>query len=59
MTVYEQESLSWTIDVKSSVKATQSRTNGLLIVYEKITEHPLDVYQKIFKHSSLDLDPES
>ena len=59
VTIYEQESLLWAIDVEPSVKATQFKTNRILIIYNNITEHPFGVYQKIFKHFSLDLGPES
>lgn len=59
LTIYEQESLLWAIDVEPSVKATHFKTNGLLVIYENITEYPFEVYQEIFKHFSLGLGPES
>ncbi len=59
LTIYEQESLLWAVDVEICVKTCQSQLNGLLVVYEHLTEEPFEVYKKVFNHFGLELGPES
>ncbi|NET57408.1 MAG: sulfotransferase [Symploca sp. SIO2E6] len=55
----EQEALLWLLEVGQSVPACQNYSNGLLVIYEELTERPLEVTEKIFSHFGLNMAQES
>ncbi|MCP2727413.1 sulfotransferase domain-containing protein [Limnofasciculus baicalensis] len=59
LTLCEQEALMWRIDVERAVSACQSNYNGLLVVYEELTQNTLEISSKVFHHLGLEIAKES
>lgn len=59
LTVCEQEALMWRLDVERAVSACQSHPNGLLVVYEELTQNTLEISSKVFHHLGLEIAKES
>ncbi|NEP08673.1 MAG: sulfotransferase [Symploca sp. SIO2C1] len=55
----EQEALLWLVEVGRSVSACQNSPNGLLVIYEELTERTLELTEKIFSHFGLNMAQES
>lgn len=57
--VCEQEALLWLIDVGRALRACKNSSNGLVVVYEQLTQLPLETSEKVFQHFALDMTSES
>lgn len=59
LSIVEQEALLWRLDVDRVVRACQDQDNGLLVIYEALTLHPLEIAQKVFAHFGLQMTPQT
>ena len=57
--VCQQEALLWLIDVGRALRACKNSSNGLVLIYEQLTQQPLEISTKVFQHFGLDITPES
>ena len=57
--VCEQEVLLWLIDVGQALRACKNSAKGMVVIYEQLTQLPLETSTKVFQHFGLDMTPES
>lgn len=57
--ICQQEALLWLIDVGRALRACKNSSNGLVVIYEQLTQQPLEISTKVFQHFGLDITPES
>ena len=59
LTISEQEALYWLVEIGRALRACQKSPNGLIVIYEELTESPLEIAQKVFQHFNLTMPEES
>ncbi|MGK7938517.1 MAG: sulfotransferase domain-containing protein [Xenococcaceae cyanobacterium] len=59
LTIAEQEALYWLVQTGRALRACQKSANGLIVIYEELTERPLEIAQQVFQHFKLEMPAES
>lgn len=59
LTISEQEALYWLVEIRRALRACQKSPNGLTVIYEELTERPLEIAQEVFQHFNLTMSEES
>ena len=59
LSISEQEALLWRLDVEQALSACQVNKNGLLVIYEGLVAHPLEIASKVFNHLGLEMTRET
>ncbi|MDJ0687656.1 MAG: hypothetical protein QNJ41_04020 [Xenococcaceae cyanobacterium MO_188.B32] len=59
LTISEQEALHWLVENGRALRICQKHSQGLIVIYEELTERPLEIAQKVFQHFNLTMPEES
>lgn len=59
LTISEQEALYWLVQNRRALRACQQHSQGLIVIYEELTERPLEIAQDVFRHLNLTMPAES
>ena len=59
LTISEQEALYWLVEIGRALRACQKSPNGSIVIYEELTERPLEVAREVFQHFNLTMPEES
>lgn len=59
LTVAEQEALYWLVEAGRALRACQQSPNGSIVIYEELTERPLEIAKEVFQHFNLTMPEES
>ena len=59
LTVAEQEALYWLVETGRALRACQQSPNGSIVIYEELTERPLEIAKEVFQHFNLTMSEES
>lgn len=59
LTTIEQEALYWVVQTGRALRACQQSPNGLIVIYEDLTERPIEIAQQVFQHFNLTMPEEA
>ena len=59
LTIAEQEALYWLVEIGRALRACRQSPKGLIVIYEELTERPLEIAEEVFQHFGLNMPEES
>lgn len=59
LTTIEQEALYWVVQTGRALRACEQSPNGLVVIYEDLTERPVEIAKQVFQHFNLTMPEEA